>query len=327
MAQSLANQLSSSYVLQSALAAIVALLVVLCVGLLLGFRVITRPLKRLTDQARTFFSEDSAMTSDTELPADEIRALETSFTRMQQRIRSQFQEMQQSERLRRELISNISHDLRTPLASIQGYIETVLLKIHVLSGTEQQKYLSIALKHCTRLGKLISALFELSKLESRSVKLDKHPFPLTELINDILLEFTIRAEDKNVKLNFMQPDAAIMVQGDLGMIERVFQNLIDNALRHTPSGGEVNIHLSTDEQQVYVTLQDSGVGISQEELPYIFDRYYRSANDVSNTPQSGTGLGLAIVKRILELHDSSIKVESTPKSGACFLFPLPLAHG
>lgn len=328
MEQSLAAQLGSSYVLQTALAAILALLLVLFVGMVLAFRVITLPLKRLTNQARTFFSESQAMQeSSSELPADEIKALEVSFNTMQQRIQSHFNEIQQSERLRRELISNISHDLRTPLASIQGYIETVLLKINQLKIEDKKKYLTISLKHCNRLGKLISALFELSKLESRSVSLEKQPFSLNELINDILLEFAIRAEKKNVQLKFDQPRESIMVEGDLGMIERVFQNLIDNALRYTPIGGEVKISLKLESDKVFVSLEDSGQGIQKEELPYIFDRYYRSANDTAEKHQTGTGLGLAIVKRILELHDCTINVKSQPQSGACFEFPLPLAHG
>lgn len=325
MEQSLSAQLGSSYVLKTASVAIAAFLFVLCVGLALAFRIITLPLKRLTDQTRSFFNEDNTLPSSDELPVDEMKALEASFTSMQERIRSHVQEIQQGERLRRELISNVSHDLRTPLASIQGYIETVLLKLNQLNEDEKKKYLSIALKHCNRLGKLISALFELSKLESRSVNVDKQPFVLNELVNDILLEFNLRAEKRNIQLIFEPPKEIIMVDGDLGMIARVFQNLIDNSLRHTPANGRVEVSLKTDSSSVYVSLQDSGTGIRKEELPYIFDRYYRSANEAQNKKHAGTGLGLAIVKRILELHDCAIQVKSPPKSGACFEFPLPLA--
>ena len=325
--QSLAEQLSTSYIMKVTMAVILALVLVLCLGLYFGFSRITKPLKLLTDRTRTFFSEEQqALTTQTKLPANEVKALEISFGLMQERIKAQFHEMQQSESLRRELISNISHDLRTPLSSIQGYIETTLLKLHQLDEQQQETYLKIALKHSKRLGKLISALFELSKLESRSINVEKAPFPLAELINDILLEFTIRAEQKNIHLTFEQQENNTMVLGDLGLIERVFQNLIDNALRHTPEGGSVCINLSTDENNVFVSMQDSGVGIQQEELPYIFDRYYRSANEAAATAQGGTGLGLAIVKRILELHNSRIQVSSRPNEGACFEFPLPLAH-
>ncbi|WP_317929043.1 HAMP domain-containing sensor histidine kinase [Halioxenophilus sp. WMMB6] len=325
--QTLAEQLSSSYVMRVTFAAIAALLLVLCLGLYLGFSRITKPLKHLTDQARSFFSEEQeALTTSKELPADELKALEASFSVMQERIKSQFREMQQSERLRRELISNISHDLRTPLANIQGYIETTLLKLGELDEEQQKNYLKIALKHSKRLGNLISALFELSKLESRSVSVDKSPFPLAELISDISQEFAIQAEQKRVKIKLQPGDNNYMVLGDLSLIERVFQNLIDNALRHTPEGGEICIKLSTDNHSVYVSLSDTGTGISQDEIPYIFDRYYRSANATPVTAQSGTGLGLAIVKRILELHNSRISVISKPNEGARFEFPLPLAQ-
>ncbi len=322
---SIAEQLTTSYVLKVSLGAMAALILVMFISLYVGFKRITKPLKKLTDQTRTFFSEEkrALTTGATTLPRDELSALEASFDVMQERIKDQFREMQQSEHLRRELISNISHDLRTPLASIQGYIETVILKLDRLDNEQKKNYLKIALRHSERLGKLIAALFELSKLESRSMAVDKTPFSLAELIHDIVQEFGLHASKKGITFNLNQQVANLMVMGDLSLIARVFQNLIDNALRHTPNGGEININLSEHANSVVVSIQDSGIGIAKDELPYIFDRYYKSSNSASK-PQLGTGLGLAIVKRILELHNSTINVISEPNKGACFTFPLPL---
>jgi signal transduction histidine kinase len=322
---SIAEQLTTSYVLKVSLGAMAALILVMFISLYVGFKRITKPLKKLTDQTRTFFAEEkqALTTGTTILPRDELSALEASFDVMQDRIKDQFREMQQSEHLRRELISNISHDLRTPLASIQGYIETVILKLDRLDNVQKKDYLKIALRHSERLGKLIAALFELSKLESRSMAVDKTPFSIAELIHDIVQEFGLHASKKGITFNLNQEVASLMVMGDLSLIARVFQNLIDNALRHTPNGGEINIDLSEHANSVVVSIQDSGIGIAKDELPYIFDRYYKSSNSASK-PQAGTGLGLAIVKRILELHNSTINVISEPNKGACFTFPLPL---
>ncbi len=323
---SIAEQLTTSYILKVSLGAMAALILVMFISLYIGFKRITKPLKKLTDQTRTFFVQEKqalTKTGTTILPRDELSALEASFDVMQDRIKDQFREMQQSEHLRRELISNISHDLRTPLASIQGYIETVILKLDRLNNEQKKDYLKIALRHSERLGKLIAALFELSKLESRSMSIDKTPFSIAELIHDIVQEFELHASKKGIRFNLNQQVANMMVMGDLSLIERVFQNLIDNALRHTPSGGEININLSEKGHSIMVSIQDSGIGIAKDELPYIFDRYYKSSNSASK-PQAGTGLGLAIVKRILELHNSTINVISEPNKGACFTFPLPL---
>lgn len=322
--QSIAEQLTTSYILKVSLGIVAALMIVMVISLYIGFKRITKPLKNLTEQTRTFFTEEKcALPKDKGiLPQDELLALEASFGVMQKRIKDQFKEMQQSEHLRRELISNISHDLRTPLASIQGYIETVILKLDRLDNQQKKDYLKIALRHSKRLGKLISALFELSKLESRSMAVEKTPFSIAELIHDIVQEFDLHAARKGITFKLNQKTPNLLVMGDLSLIERVFQNLIDNALRHTPDGGQININLSERENSVLVSIQDTGVGIAKDEIPFIFDRYYKSSNSASK--QAGTGLGLAIVKRILELHNSTINVNSEPNKGACFTFPLPL---
>jgi signal transduction histidine kinase len=232
--------------------------------------------------------------------------------------------MQRSEQMRRELVSNISHDLRTPLASIQGYIETLTLKLDQLDDQQKREHLRVALKHSKRLGKLISALFELSKLESTSMKLERTQFSLTELVYDITQEFSLRAEQKNVRIAIDHPQSNLVIDADIGLLERVFQNLIDNALRHTPENGQITIELKAQGDKVSVALADTGSGIAEDELPYIFERYYR-ANNTTPDAANSSGLGLAIVKRILELHGSSIAVYSKLNEGAKFSFPLKLS--
>ncbi len=338
--QSIADQLSGSYIVKVSSWMLMALIAAVFLSVVLGFKQITRPLRRLTRQAWNFRNEEFALdgigsNGDQPHPGDELLALNESFVLMQDRIQSQIRTMQQNESLRRELVSNISHDLRTPLASIQGYIETVLLKLDQLSSDEKKHYLDIALKHSKRLGELVAELFELSRLETDSTKVVKEVFSLAELIHDIVQEFELPATKKSIDISVQYNGGNALVFGDLSLLARVFQNLIDNALRHTPTGGNIVVSLTNSDDSILVEVKDSGSGIKKEELPYIFDRYYCSGGnanvdsqeaDVNDSPQKqGTGLGLAIVKRILELHEIPIKVISSPNQGASFVFPLPLA--
>jgi len=326
--QSIAAQLSGSYIVKVSVSAVLLLLGGMVLSLLLSFRKITRPLQRLTQQAQTFQNDLAPETgsNDPQTPVtSELQALEGAFIAMRERIKLQLDEIKKNEKLRRELISNISHDLRTPLASIQGYVETLILKNDQLNAEKQQQYLNIALKHCRKLNKLVVELFELSKLETIDSIAKAEIFSLAELAYDIVQEYQLEAQQRHVTLKIDHDHCNPAIKGDLSLIERVFQNLIDNALKHTPTGGEISIRLLTKTDCVLVQVIDTGVGIAAAELPFIFDRYYRSTNVPAPTTEAGTGLGLAIVKRILELHGSTIEVQSSPDQGARFLFPLPLA--
>lgn len=149
-------------------------------------------------------------------------------------------------------------------------------------------------------------------------------FPLGELLQDITRKYQLVAENKGVNLTSEIAPNLPFVLADIGMIERVFENLIENALRHTPSGGSVKLQLQPFKQRVQVRISDTGSGIAADDIDRIFDRFYRApANAAPASEMSGAGLGLAIVKRILELHNSGIEVESEPNKGAAFTFDLP----
>jgi signal transduction histidine kinase len=239
------------------------------------------------------------------------------------RIQEQLASLRQADTLRRELVANISHDLRTPLATLQGYIETLLMRDSILSTEERKRYLEIAIGHCSRLSSLVAGLFDLAKLEARDMNAQAEPFNIGELVQDVVQKFELAAREKGLRISTNAGEGLPFVFADIGLIGRVLENLIDNAIRYTSTEGLVSVVLQALPGAVSVTVSDTGIGIPEEELTHIFDRYYRV--DRSRRDSAGhAGLGLAIVKKILELHGSRIEVQSTLNSGTSFSFQLPL---
>jgi PAS domain S-box-containing protein len=224
--------------------------------------------------------------------------------------------------LRRDLIANVSHDLRTPLAALHGYLETLLVKGAGLTSEQRAGYLETAVRQSERLGTLIGELFELVKLDFRGFEIHPEPVQLGELAQDVLQKFGLLAEAKQVALKAEIGPGLPSVHADMGLMERVLENLIDNALRHTPAGGVVSVAVSPSGAQVRVRVADTGSGIPAAEIPRIFERFYRVDKSRARGT-GGAGLGLAIVKRIMDLHAAGVEVESVPLKGAAFSFSLP----
>ncbi len=302
-----------------------ALLLTLLAGLGL-FSVITRRLNALTRKIAAFedASFSGALQLDTALQdsPDEIGRLASTFTRMSERIAAQMQQIKFQDELRREMVANVSHDLRTPLTSMQGYLETMLRKSDQISQAEQRKYLEVAVRQSQRVAHMAQELFELAKLECEEVQPNIERFSVQELIQDVVQKFELTANNKGVHLTARFLRAIPLVYGDIAMIERVFTNLIDNALRHTPEGGHIVVALSLQrDDKVLVQVEDSGSGIASEHLPGLFER--DSPLRAAPRKHTGGGLGLLITKRILELHGSTIDAISAQGLGAMFTFSLP----
>ena len=339
MYQDLRNQTTQSYSFRvNAIAFISVTLITAILGGILFF-VLTKRLRQLKYKVEQFSSNHAprsnardiliegttttatASNKNHSLANDEIDELNLAFTQMSQQINQQFDAIQQSDETRRELIANVSHDLRTPLASMQGYIETLIVKSETLSSDEQKKYLDIAHRHSRRLSQLVSELFELAKLESKNIEPNMEPFSLLELMHDSVQEFGLRAANKNIDLSISAKEDC-RVTADIALIHRVLQNLIDNALQHTPEGGKIKVQLVHTATHATVEVSDTGRGIQTHEIPFIFDRFYRSKQQ-DPSDEIGTGLGLAIVKRILDLHKCRIDVKSRLNEGTSFMFELP----
>lgn len=323
----IAQMLSGSHSLrQTALVSLGGIAFSMIAGLvLLGW--ITIKLRRLSNEMDEFAAKNSIVVdkSDSRIKnthGDDLDKLRSTFHNMAKRITDQLDSLRRTDATRREMIANVSHDLRTPLASLNGYLETVLIKKSELSVDEQHRFIEIAAKHSRHLGQLIEELFELAKLDSVESLLHCEPVALPELIQDITQKFTLAAQNQGVTLELRCERNLPYVAADIGLIGRALENLIENALRYTPNGGTINIEIFRDGGQIAVRVSDTGCGIEDSELPKIFDRFYRIEKSRQNA--DGAGLGLAIVKRIVELHGSTIQAASKPQQGTTFSFSLPV---
>ena len=311
-------------------AVLMALAFAFIAGLLLFF-FLMRKLRVLSQAMQEFKSENlqqTAADSEHENPAvDEIDAMANTFQEMAGRIHLQMNHLQEAESLRRELVANVSHDLRTPLASLSGFLETLQLKSDDLSDAEKQAFLKIACDNAQRLSLLVDELFELAKLDANEVQPQREAFSLAELAFDLSHQFDLRARERSISFEVVADESVPQVSADVGMIERVLENLIDNSFKHTPAQGRIRLQLEPREDSVEVLVTDTGCGIASEELPHILKRYYRK-NDSrrDGSSESGLGLGLAIASRIVELHGSQLTVASELQHGTEFRFSLPASY-
>jgi len=290
---------------------------------LLAFHALTRPLGRLRGAIERFHGGD--VEARARLGSqDEIGRLGAAFDRMADTILEQMQSIRERDELRRELVANISHDLRTPVASLQGYLETALGKDSSLTGEERRLFLETALRNATRLARLVDELFELARFDAGEIQPKMEVFALDDLVQDLVQKFRLRSEERGIQIRMSCPRELPPVRGDLGLIERVLDNLLENALRYTPRGGRIRVHLQEKGSQVEVRVADTGQGIPASEIPRIFDRFYRVEKSRSDG-SGGAGLGLAIAKRILDLHSSPVRVHSRVGVGTWFAFSLAVS--
>ncbi len=311
----------------SSSAVIMALVFAFIAGLLLFF-FLMRKLRVLSLAMQEFKDSDlkqvDVVSSNETKALDEIDSMANTFQVMAQHIHSQMNHLQEMESVRRELVANVSHDLRTPLASLSGFLETLQLKSDGLSADEKQAYLNIACENAQRLTTLVDELFELAKLDANEIQPQQEQFSVAELAFDISHQFSLRARENNIEFEVVADETVPRVSADVGMIERVLENLIDNSFKHTPELGRIGLHLTEVQGNVEISVSDTGCGIPNQELPHILKRFYRKANNTDKTDsQSGLGLGLAIASRIVEMHGSQLIVHSEVNQGTVFSFSLP----
>src|SRR5215471_11528355 len=332
---SVTQMLQGSYMLRLSLwAAGAGLVFAVATGLLL-FYLLTRRLMTLAATMDAFqqstvaergYGPQPCATQPVEAQrGDDIDRLGATFQAMTQRIHQQVQTLQHTDRRRRELVAHVSHDLRTPLAALHGSLETLCLKDTQLTPQERRHYLDIAMRHSTRLGTLVAELFELAKLDAHETQVHAEAFSLAELVQDVVQKFQLLAHQKQQRLHAQLTDDLPFVWADIALIERVLDNLLQNALRYTAPGGTITVALTLQGPDLAVQVTDTGSGIPPEDLPYIFDPFYRAGQGRQDAA-GGVGLGLAIAKRILELHGSAIAVDSAVPGGTTFTFSLPMAH-
>lgn len=253
---------------------------------------------------------------------DEVAALSNAFNRMAEQLQDADRKQRELESLRRDLIAWVGHDLQTPLTSMRAILEA--LADGVVDEPEMvRRYLNTAQRDVMSLSALIDDLFQMSQLDAGGFPLHRLQASLSDLISDTLESFSQLARQQAIELEGdVDPDVD-PVSMDTQAIGRVFNNLISNALRHTPAGGQVRVQARRTGAGVEVTVSDTGEGISLEDIPRIFERFYRGDAARSRKRGTGAGLGLAIARGIVRAHGGDIRVESQLGSGTQFIFHIP----
>jgi signal transduction histidine kinase len=275
-------------------------------------RGMTQPLRDMAAAARKMEVGDFPARIQTR-SRDEVGQLAAAFNRMSA-------ELEILERSRRVLVANVSHELKTPITAIRAHLE------NLADGIEQpnRETLQVMLGQTERLGRLVDQLLDLSRLESGEVPLHLEPMALAPVVARVTSEFSVGRAVTDVALRDEVAED-LFVNADAERIHQVLFNLVDNAVRFTPPGGEVTIVARRDGDRVRVQVSDTGVGVGPEHLPRLFERFYRADPSRSRDDGSGTGIGLAIARSIVEGHGGRITAESERDNGATFTFDLPAA--
>jgi signal transduction histidine kinase len=304
------------------LLAIVLLIFAGGMAMVLGYFLATA----ITDRIRGLESASRALAagnlSARVLPTgkDEVSTLAEAFNQMAAQLQEAAERQKELERLRSDLIAWVGHDLQTPLASIRAILEA--LADGVVDDPETvRRYLNTAQRDVRSLSLLIDDLFQLAQIDAGGLQLDLAPNSLSDLISDTLESFSELANRQGVSLEGGVEPALDPVSMDAPRIGRVLNNLVGNALRHTPAGGRVDVRAWRDGSRVEVSVTDTGEGIRPEDIPHVFDQFYRGEKSRSRAT-GGSGLGLAISRGIVHAHGGEIRVESQPGEGTKFVFTL-----
>ena len=225
------------------------------------------------------------------------------------------------EQTRRDFVANVSHELRSPMTSMQGFLEGML--DGTIPASEHDKYMQIVLDETRRLSRLVATLLNLSRMENSEIQLAYSDFDIHECIRRVIISNMNQLDEKDMEVSLNFEDDPLYVHADAEQIEQVLINLVSNAIKYTPAGGHITIDTVQDKSCVRVTVRDNGPGVSPEDAPYIFDRFYKA--DKSHTVGMGTGLGLAISKRIMEKHEQTLRLLPDTE-GAAFEFTLENGH-
>jgi signal transduction histidine kinase len=283
---------------------------------------VTRPVARLTRAAARLAAGDYHQRVRVQT-RDELGRLSEVFNEMAAALEADVGELRRQERLRRELVANVSHDLATPLTAIQGFTEALMDGV-ITDERQREETLALIGKETARLRRLVADLNHLSRVESPALRLDLAPLHLWTLVDETLAVLQPECEAKGVRVENRVSMDLPLVSADSDKLTEVLLNLLDNALRYTPEGGSISIDAETKDDKVWVWVQDTGAGMEAGEVERIFDRFYR-ADSSRSASTGGSGLGLAIVKVIIEAHGGQVGATSAPGQGMTIWFSLPKA--
>lgn len=289
---------------------------VYCLVCCVSVRSILRPFLQMNHSVQCYSKGDFSkrITVDGQ---DEAAQLAKSFNEMAEQLRDM-------ENTRRSFVANVSHELRSPLTSIKGFLEA--MKDGTIPVEEHETYLDIVLSETRRMTQMVNDLLDLARIESGIITVTYSTFDLNELIRRILITFEARLSDLDIELDIRFSSDSCYVRADSAQISQVLRNLIDNSIKYSGNGKYLMISTYSIKKEVFVVIKDNGVGIPPEDVPHVFDRFYKVEKAHTPSPQVGSGLGLSIVKKIIEAHNQSITVKSAIGRGTQFTFSLEKAN-
>jgi signal transduction histidine kinase len=290
---------------------------------LLIFRPTHKRLRSLEAAARAL-GEGRTEVRASESGGDEVTALSRTFNRMADDLQSRAAALAESDRARRQLLADVSHELMTPLSAIRGYVETLSMPELTLDTDTRRKYLDIVHQETHKLEAIIGDLLDLARLQGGDELRPPVAVGLVDLFERIADRHGPILSERQITLATELPDGPIAIWGDAERLEQALQNVAANAIRHTPEGGRIVVRGERADSRVRITITDNGPGIPAEHLPHIFDRFYKAdASRAGTTIRSGSGLGLSIVQAIVERHRGEVHASNAPEGGARFEMLLP----
>ena len=292
---------------------------------LLIFRPTHRRLRSLEEAARAL-GEGRTDVRANESGGDEVSALSSAFNRMAADLEVRATALAESDRARRQLLADVSHELMTPLSAIRGYVETLGMKELHLDAATREKYLDIAHQETHKLEAIIGDLLDLARLEGGGDSFECDEVLVDDLLRRVADRHRPALIERRVTLTTTAARGTPLIHGDAERLEQALQNVAANAIRHTPDGGTVTLRAEPAGDRVRITVTDTGPGIPPEHLPHIFDRFYKAdAARAGTAVASGSGLGLSIVRAIVARHGGEITASNAPGGGAMFTMILPAA--
>ena len=278
---------------------------------------LTDPIRELTQAADDISKGDLSRRININTGGIEIDELAANMNQMAMKLDEDFRRIKRMEKVRSEFLGNVTHELKTPISSISGYIET-LLEGAIKDENVNLGFLERSLENVKRLEELVTDLVEISRIETGELRMNFEYFNIHDLLNDLFKDAHQRNSNKNLKIQLEVPDKKLFIYGDKSRLDQVIANLLSNAMRYTDQG-QIRIKVMRRDNELIFSIRDTGIGISRKALSRIFERFYRT-DKARDRRKGGTGLGLAISKHIIEAHGSHIYVDSLKGKGSTFSF-------
>jgi len=301
-------------------AVLIGFVISIAISLIIS-KTLLSPIQGMTTAAEAMADGDFSRKISVE-SEDEIGILAKTFNDMATQIETMLEELKKAEMLRREFVANVSHELRTPLTSIRTYAETISDNKEIPQDMEAE-FLHVIINESDRMAKIVQDLLELSRFDSGTSVLSVGRFSIERSVRDVYAAIVLEAKRHNQELNLELEWKLPSIRGDRARIEQVLMNIMSNALKYTPDGGKIDIYSGSSDGNVWVRIEDTGIGIPEEDLTRVFDRFYR-VDKARSRESGGTGLGLSIAKEIITKHGGEIKIDSTRGAGTSVTVTLPI---